>query len=189
MEQAQADHAGAADWNRIDLLLRLTDHIEQQIGLGETRASLLLAADAALAVAYLTAIADLDLWTQFGTIERGVLACAWAALGLSFVLALWAVRPAHIVTQFGARKLRRLPERTHVLSFYSIATHNRDDYVRAFHDKSDRELQDELLRAIHGKSIKARQKFTDLLRAAACLAVSVGAIFLLAVLVLIKLLS
>jgi hypothetical protein len=184
----QVEHATAADWNRIDLLLRLMDHIEQ-IGLGETRASLLLAADAALAVAYLTVVDDMNLWTRFATLERGLLVCAWATLGLSVVLALWAIRPAHIVTEFGVAALKRLPDHAHVLSFYSIAAQTRDRYVAAFHDRSDRELQDELLRTIYGKSIKARQKFTDLLRAAVCLATSLAAVFVLALLALIKSLS
>ena len=190
VNEVQVDRAKAADWSRIDLLLRLTDHIEQQIGLGETRASLLLAADAALALAYLTAIDDMDLWTRFGLLERGVLLCASATLGLSFILALWAIRPSWIVTKYGAAARKRLPDQDSLLGFHGIATHECDvDYVQAFHNKSDRDLQDELLRTIHGMSVKARQKFTDLLRAGVCLAISAGAVFFLALLALIKALA
>ena len=158
---------------RIELLLGLFDHIEQQIGLGETRASLLLAAGGVSAAAYIQLITAMDLWASLGLLGRCLLVSALTAVTASMLLALWAVRPALKVTWFGRRRHLSNPNRS-MVEFSSIASQDCEQFVRAFQAKSDRDLQADLLRAIHGKSRKARAKFTELLSAGVCLAVSIA---------------
>jgi hypothetical protein len=161
------------DWARINLLLQTADHIEQQIGLGETRANLLLAASGALAAAFVAAIQATSLWSVLGSAGRWLFYFAVAALGISIIVGLWAVRPAWIVTRFGATRLRSSGGRGSIVHFASIAAQKPKDFITSFNALTEREIQDDLLRAIHGKSLKARAKFTELYCVTLCLIASV----------------
>jgi hypothetical protein len=60
----EAGHAGS----RLQLLLGLNDHVEHQIRLGETRATLVLAAGGALAV---VSLGEMDLWSRLSPVGNG----------------------------------------------------------------------------------------------------------------------
>lgn len=163
------------NWSRTEMLLSLFNHIEQQIGLGETRAGLLLAAGAAAAVGYTQVIKELGLWTLLEPLGRALLILALLSVALSILLALWAVRPALFVTLFGQRFHQPPRGRASMVDFAGIAAQERETFVNAFQSRTERELQDDLLRSIHGKSRKARAKFTELLPASMFLAISLAA--------------
>jgi hypothetical protein len=171
-EKKAVTEAGES-WARTELLLGLFNHIEQQIGLGETRAGLLLAAGAASAVAYMQVIKEMDLWAYLLPLGRGLLIVALLSIAVSILMALWAVRPALIVTLLGKR-LHQASGRPSMVDFAGIAAQPRDTFVNVFQSRTERELQDDLLRSIHGKSCKARAKFTELLPASMFLGVSIA---------------
>jgi hypothetical protein len=160
------------DWARTELLLGLFNHVEQQIGLGETRAGLLLAAGAAAAVVYMQIIKEMAPWGSLGPVARVLLVMAAVLLVLSVLSALWAVRPAWTVTRFGAGD-RTKESNESMVEFASIASRDRKTFVEGFQSKSERGLQNDLLSAIHGKSLKARDKFTELYPAILCLSASI----------------
>lgn len=163
MRQEFDPEAGSAR-SRLQVLLGLNDHVEHQIGLGETRATLLLASGGAMAAVSAVVIKEMDLWSGLSPSGQWLLRLAMLALLASIILALWAVRPAWIVTRLGARRLRASPAGTSVINFASVASQKDVDiFIADFHAKSDRDLEDDLLRALHGKSVKARNKFTELL--------------------------
>src|SRR5688572_19576828 len=160
--------------SRLQVLLGLNDHVEHQIGLGETRATLLLAAGGALAAVSVAVIKEMDLWSRLSPGGQWLLGLAMLAILASIFLALWAVRPAWIVTRLGARRLRASPAGKSVINFPSISLQKEVDvFIADFHAKSERDLEDDLLRTLHGKSVKARDKFTELFYAAACLVLAI----------------
>jgi hypothetical protein len=160
--------------HRIDFLLQVASHIEQQVSLGETRAGLLLAASGALAAAYATAVQATDFWSLLGPFGQSLFESAVAALGVTIILGLLSVRPALVATRFGERRLQALDQPKSIVYFSSIATQEPNDLIAFYRNMTDKDIEDDLLRVLHGKSLKAREKFTDLYCVTLCLSFSIA---------------
>ena len=149
------------------LELQLFSHIESQIALGESRASVLLAANALLAAAYATLLnSQLGPGLEQTVAGSPVLMAAATALAFSLLLALLAISPALVSTKLMRSDLN-------LMFFGSIAGLAKADFHERFRGATLDELESHLLDSIWGKSRKAREKFTLLVCATIATAVSV----------------
>lgn len=167
---------------RTELLLQVVSQFETQLGLGETRASLLLAASGALATAYITAVQTAGgLWSQLGQTGKSFFVAASVALVLAIVFCSVAVLPSRAVTRFGASRFEAQGAPASVVHFGQIAAMDRDGFVGSYRGVSDERLVEDLLDSMHGKARKLRSKFTQLSCVVFCLVASValGALSLL----------
>ena len=143
-----------------ELAVELFNHIETQLALGESRASVLLAANALLAAAYATVVKDQGLIAAAHGVWASILGVAAIALALSLVLSLWAIFPATHATWF------KKPDSEDLFFFAYIATLESSEYTSRYKKAKKDEIDESILKSIHGKSIKAREKFTVLFCAA-----------------------
>ena len=137
------------------LEFHLFTHIESQIALGESRASVLLAADALLAAAYATLLKSQGAIGLSPVAASPIFLAAAAALAASLLLALLAISPALASTRF-------FKPGEDLTFFSSIATLERSRFEERFRAASADKLESHLLGSIWGKSRKAKDKFTML---------------------------
>jgi hypothetical protein len=139
-----------------DVIRHLYDHVEGVVRFGDTKATLLIAADALLVTAYLTAA------NKLGFFEDGIegsakVLClvAFALLGLSLVLALVAAtpNPSHWL---GKERIKS------VLLYSSIAGYDENEYLVELQRLGDEDISDEIVRQIHSKARFAHRKFSYL---------------------------
>ncbi len=147
----QRDHERAA-W-----LQQLMDHVEGQIALGDTRASLLLAADSILLAGLgLAATGDEPMLDQASASTTVLVGLCALALVVGLVAALLAALPNPRVLWPGATAI------TNCFVFASIARTELDDYVETTRGMTAAQRVEALSHAVHGKSCWLLRKFTRL---------------------------
>jgi len=140
-----------------DLYCYIHDHVEGVVQFGDTKATLLIAADSLLVAAYLTGADKLNFFSPgIDSSARVFGIVSLALLGLGLVLALLAATPSpsHWVGKNGTKG---------VLLYSSIADYKKwSDYLKELQRLGDEGVFNEMVRRIHSKSIFAHKKFTCL---------------------------
>ena len=144
--------------DRTEASLLLLEHAEGLVSLGEQRAYIIGATNILLIVAYGNGNISLapDVASPFWK--------AWPFIfsGIGLLFSVIALNPQTISTSF-SRLNRKASEMIH---FGSIGCREREDFVREFHDGDESEICEKILRAVHHRSQKAREKFALLAIAA-----------------------
>jgi hypothetical protein len=126
------------------------EHVERQVQLAATKASLIVAADALMLNAYLKVITDYEVFTALGRIPLRWFSLGGGLLVVGFVTALLAVFPK----TWGGGGI------DNVLFYGSIARSNQQVYINSFWSNACAgKLDDALLLQIHGKSGWLRKMF------------------------------
>ena len=130
--------------------LELFNHIEGQVEFGDTKAALLVAADAILIGAYLSVVGEFGLTQRISRISVAIIILASLIIMIAYSLSLWTIipNPKH-------GKINSL-----LLYSYIATFDNPEDFVREFLDVEEDELRNEILRDVYGKSKWAHRKFT-----------------------------
>jgi hypothetical protein len=119
------------------------EHVERQVQLAATKASLIVAADALMLNAYLKAITDYEVFMALSGIPLRWFSLGGGFLVVGFVAALLAVFPK----TWGGGGI------DNVLFYGSIARSNEQVYINSFWSNARAgKLDDALLLQIHGKS-------------------------------------
>lgn len=132
----------------------LFDHIEGQINLADTKAQLMLAADALLALAFAPLIKGtaIRLLTNSTPVLDRLVAlftiAMFLALVCSFYCALLVVRP-----------YLRSSQHTSFMYFGQIAQASEKDFIETFLTQSLDQLKESVLTEVHAKARIARRKF------------------------------
>ena len=147
----------------------LMDHIESQVAFGDTKAGLLLAADAILLVALGSFVtADHPGFASLSGVTKVLLGLSFLALTAALVLGLQTILP-------NLKNLRA--PRSELVNFSWIAHQDRESFVSAARQTRPIELDQHIATVIHGKACLAQRKFKLLYFAARATQVGTVLIF------------
>lgn len=135
----------------------LLEHVEAQVVFGDTKAALIVAADAILITGYVTGIKEFGLAGMFYRFTVVWLIVCLIILVAGLILALIAVMP-------NWRHWRPSTDMHSPLLFSSIAEHQSPQaYAEAFNELPEESLSNEILFQVYGKSKWALFKYKIIL--------------------------
>lgn len=129
-----------------DIKAALLEHVEAQVVFGDTKAALIVAADAILITGYVTGIKEFGLAGMLSRFTIAWLIACLIILVAGLILALIAVLPNH-------RHWRRGSGMNSLLLFSKIAQYESSQaYAEDFNRLNEESLGNEILYQVHGKS-------------------------------------
>ena len=136
-----------------NLKAALLEHVESQVVFGDTKAALIVAADAILITGYIAGIKEFGLAGMLSPSTIWWLTASLFILVAGLVLALVAVMPSFRHWRAGAGM-------NSVLLFSKIARYkNAEDYAAEFNGLDEEALSNQILSQIYGKSKWALLKY------------------------------
>ena len=138
-----------------DIRVALLEHIEAQVIFGDTKAALIVAADAILITGYIAGIKEFGLAGVFSRPTVTLLIAALIILVAGFILSLIAVMPS----SGHWRKSARMDSNS-LLLFSRIARYSTaKEYAEAFGRLDEESLNNEILSQVYGKAGWALYKY------------------------------
>jgi hypothetical protein len=136
-----------------DIKSALLEHVEAQVVFGDTKAALIVAADAILITGYVAGIKEFGLAGMLSRSTVVLLIVSLVILVSGLILALIAVMPSR-------RHWRSSAGLNSVLLFSKIARYKTaEEYAADFNGLTEESLDNEILFQIHGKSTWALFKY------------------------------
>ena len=136
-----------------DIRLALLEHVEAQVVFGDTKAALIVAADAILITGYVAGIKEFGLAGMLSHSTILLLIASLIILVAGLVLALIAVMP-------NRRHWRARPGMDGLLLFSKVAQYeSSQEYAAAFSTLHEESLSNEILSQVYGKSRWALLKY------------------------------
>ena len=138
---------------KYDIKAALLEHVEAQVVFGDTKAALIVAADAILITGYIAGIKEFGLAGMLSPATIWWLTASLFILVAGLVLALVAVMPSF-------RHWRAKPDMNSVLLFSNIARYKTaEKYAAEFNGLDEESLSNQILFQVYGKSKWALLKY------------------------------
>jgi pycsar effector protein len=153
LSNPQLDEGGTMSTYNNDIRAALLEHVEAQVVFGDTKAALIVAADAILITGYVAGIKEFGMTGMLSQFTIVLLIVCLIILVAGLILALIAVMP-------NRRHWRETPGMQSLLLFSKIAQYeNSQAYAADFGRLNDESLSNEILSQVYGKSRWALSKY------------------------------